>query len=85
VRLTHALFDMPVKPGPLYGWPEDIRQQLRPVVVSLRFAVHGDGGAESDDEADEENFAREAEAFWTALRVGAATAGPEGEPDDGRL
>jgi len=47
--------------------------------------VHGDGCAESDDEADEENFAREAEAFWTALRVGAATAGPEGEPDDGRL
>lgn len=83
VRLTHALFDMPEKPGPLYGWLEDIRQQLRPIVVSLRFAVHGDGGAESDDEAEEESFASEAEAFWTALRVGTAAIRAEAEQEEG--
>lgn len=82
VRLTHALFDMPEKPGPLYGWLEDIRLQLRPIVVSLRVAVHGDGGAESDDEAEEESFTREAEAFWSALRIGTAAIREEVEQED---
>ncbi|MEO3473379.1 hypothetical protein AAFN86_16035 [Roseomonas sp. CAU 1739] len=83
VRLTHALFDMPGKPGPLYGWLEDIHQQLRPIVVSLRFAVHGDGGAETDDEEEEENFVRESEAFWTALRVGTAAIRAKADQEDG--
>lgn len=74
VRLTHALFDMPEKPGPLYGWLEEIRQQLRPIVASLRFVVHGDGGAEDDDANDEDSFVNEAEAFWGTVRLGITAA-----------
>jgi hypothetical protein len=80
-RLTHALFDMPDKDGPLYGWLEEIRQQLRPIVVSLRFAVGGDGAAASDDKENEEDFLREAEEFWSALCVGTEKLQQEAEGD----
>jgi hypothetical protein len=63
---------MGAQPGPLYRWLEDMRQQLGAIVVSLRFAVHGDGCAEADGAAEEEGFALQAQDFWAALRVGAA-------------